>query len=101
MQTILELQKKREYHYKELVFLKDDIQQFLKNPSDDVNPNDLVFRYGFILRQIENLDFKLKSIFLSQIQSSKLDLKNLETMFSLIPAPFDVKDLPSYPEIFK
>lgn len=101
MQAILELQQKRDYEYKSLVVLKDDIKEFIKNPCETVSIDNLKNQYDFILRDIKNLDDKIKMILLSQIQTAKLDLKNLETQLSLVEKPFHVDDLPPYFSIFK
>lgn len=101
MQTILELQQKRDYEYKSLVFLKNDIEEFIKCPCETVSIDNLKNQYDFTLREIKNLDDKIKMILLSQIQTAKLDLKNLETQLSFVEKPFHVDHLPAYSSIFK
>ena len=101
MQTILELQQKRDYEYKSLVFLKNDIEEFIKCPCETVSIDNLKNQYDFTLREIKSLDDKIKMILLSQIQTAKLDLKNLETQLSFVEKPFHVDDLPPYSLIFK
>ncbi|WP_395048582.1 hypothetical protein [Flavobacterium sp.] len=101
MATISELMAQREYKYKDLIFFKNDIQEFIKFPLETVSTENLIYQYQMLLSDINNIDFSIKSIILTQIEWAKRDLKNLETQLSLIPAPFDVADLPSYSEIFK
>lgn len=101
MATIPELIQLRSYKYKNLVFLDYDIKEFITSPVETVSIENLKAQYNFILREITNIDNSIKNILLTQIEWAKRDLKNLETQISLIPAPFDVNDSPSYSEIFK
>lgn len=101
MQRILELNQKRDYQYKMLIILKDDIQEFVKNPCETVSVDNLKYQYEFGLREIKNLDDRIRTILLSQIETAKLDLKNLETLLALSEKPFHINDLPSYSQIFK
>lgn len=101
MKTILDLQQKRDYHYKMLVFLKDDIKEFIKCPCETVSIQNLQNQYDFTLREIKNLDDKIKMSILSQIQTAKLDLKNLQTQLTMLPKPFHIDDLPPYSEVFR
>jgi hypothetical protein len=96
MATIPEFMRQRESKYFDLVVLKDDIQEFIKFPIETVSIDNLKYQYGFLLREINNIDASIKNILLSQIESAKLDLKNLETQLTMLPQPFHVDDLPSY-----
>ncbi|WP_310560612.1 hypothetical protein [Flavobacterium sp.] len=101
MATISQFIKQRESKYFELVVLKDDIQEFIKSPVETVSIDNLKYQYGFLLREINNIDASIKNIILCQIETAKLDLKNLETQLTMLPQPFHISDLPSYSSIFK
>ena len=101
MQIIHDLQDQRQFRYKMLVFLSQEIKEYIKIPVQPVDVLQLQYQYSFILREIEAIDFKMKNNILLQIQNAKLDLKNLETQLSLVVQPFHVSDLPPYSSIFK
>lgn len=101
MTNLEKLLQTRNSKYFSLVCLKYDIQDYIKNPLETVSIESLKCQYSFIVREISDLDFRIKNHILLQIQNAKLDLKNLENELSLIPNPFDVNELPSYQSIFK
>ncbi|TRX16732.1 hypothetical protein [Flavobacterium franklandianum] len=85
MATIPEFIKQRESKYFDLVVLKDDIQEFIKSPVDTVSIHYLKYQYAFLLLEIKNIDASIKNIILCQIETAKLDLKNLETQLTMFP----------------
>jgi hypothetical protein len=101
MPTIHELHKQRDLKYFDLAILKMELSEFIKSPCETVPIDDLKNQYSFTLREINKIDDSIKIIILTQIEWAKRDLKNLETQLSLVPSPFDVKELLSYSEIFK
>jgi hypothetical protein len=101
MKTLNELIVDRNYKKLSLGYLKFDIEEFIKSPVETVSIDNLKYQYDFLLREIKNIDDRIKIILASESRSYKEDLKKFVDKLSNIPSPFDVADLPSYSEIFK
>lgn len=101
MATIPEFQKQRENKYLSLVLLKDEIKDYIKNPVETVPIDNLKYQFDFLIREIKIIDTSIRTIILSQIETAKLDLKNLELQLSFVPKPFSVDVLPPYSEVFR
>ncbi|MDD5151436.1 MAG: hypothetical protein PHC28_13340 [Flavobacterium sp.] len=101
MATLNDLVVERNYKKLSLGYLKFDIEEFIKCPIETVSIENLKSQYDFLLREINNIDLKIKIILISESQSYKEDLKKFVDKLSKIPSPFDVSELPSYSEIFK
>lgn len=101
MATLNELIVERNSKKLSLGYLKFDIEEFIKCPVETVSIDNLKYQYDFLLREIKNIDDRIKIILTSESQSFKDDIKRFLDKLSKIPSPFDVSELPSYSEIFK
>ncbi|MDI5898750.1 hypothetical protein [Flavobacterium yafengii] len=96
MSTIIELTRKRENLFIEIANVTLDLKEYTKYPVETVDVEQIKYKYGFILREIKEIDHKLKFIFLSQSETLKTDLQLLdkEIIESVSKNRFSVNDLP-------
>lgn len=96
MSTINELTRKRENLLIELSFVTLDLKEYTKYPVETIDVEQIKYQYGFILREIKEIDEKLKFIFASQSETLKTDLyiMDKEIIKSIAKHRFSVSDLP-------
>lgn len=96
MSTIIELTQKRENLLIQIASVTLDLKEYTKYPVETVDVEQIKYQYGFILREIKQIDEKLKFIFLSQSEILKADLQIMdkEIIESISKNRFTVNDLP-------
>jgi hypothetical protein len=96
MTTINELTQKREKLLIEIAVVTADLREYIKYPVETVCVEQIKYKYGFILREIKDIDAKLKFIFLSQSETLKTDLviMDKEVKETISKKEFTVNDLP-------
>ncbi|MFV8389811.1 hypothetical protein [Flavobacterium sp. LB1P71] len=96
MSTINELIRQRENLFIQIIGVTADLKEYTKFPVETVDVEQIKYQYGFILREIRQIDDKLKFIFLSQSQTLKADLEIMdkEMIESISKNKFTVNDLP-------
>ena len=96
MSTINQLTQKRENLLIQIASVTLDLKEYTKFPCETVDVEQIKYQYGFILREIKQIDEKLKFIFLSQSETLKTDLKIIdkEIIESISKNRFSVNDLP-------
>lgn len=96
MTTINELIIQRENLLIEIHSVTADLKEYTKYPCETVDIEQIKYHYSFILREIKQIDEKLKFIFQSQSETLKTDLKiiDVEIIESISKNRFSVNDLP-------
>lgn len=96
MATLSELQKKRESLLIDIASITFDLKEYIKYPVESVDIEQIKHQYGFILRQIKEIDNHIKFILLSQIENLNVGFKNLETLLQIETSKnkFTAADLP-------
>lgn len=94
--TIQELQTKRETLIIQITVIKDDLREYTKFPVDTVDVEQIKYQYSYILREIKEIDYKIKTILLSTstslnddfaILKSKVIEKQKEKVFTIDDLP--------------
>lgn len=105
MATINELQLKRENLLIQIGSVTYDLREYTKYPCETVDLENIKNQYSFILREIKQIDEKIKFLFNCQLLTLETDLKIMEkeiitcekvnifassqkTAFSLFDEPF-------------
>nr|WP_315160299.1 hypothetical protein [uncultured Flavobacterium sp.] len=105
MATINELQLKRENLLIQIGSVTYDLREYTKYPCETVDLENIKNQYSFILREIKQIDEKIKFLFNCQLLILETDLKIMEkeiitsekvnifassqkTAFSLFDEPF-------------
>ncbi|RTY69685.1 hypothetical protein [Flavobacterium sp. LB2P53] len=78
MCTINELTQKRENLLFQIASVTLDLKEYTKYPVETVDIEQIKYKYGFILREIKQVDEKLKFIFLTQSETLKTDLHMMD-----------------------
>lgn len=96
MSIIIELIRKRENLLIQIIEVTADLKEYAKFPCETVDLEQIKYQYDFILREIKQIDDKLKFIFLSQSETLKTDLRIIgkEIIESISKNRFSVNDLP-------
>ena len=96
MSTIIELTQKRENLLIQIASVTLDLKEYTRYPVETVDVEQIKYQYGFILREIKQVDEKLKFIFISQSETLKTDLQIIdkEIVESIAKNRFTVTDLP-------
>ncbi|TRW98495.1 hypothetical protein [Flavobacterium gawalongense] len=96
MATINELTRKRENLLIQIAGVTADLKEYTKYPVETIDVEQIKYQYGFILREIKDIDEKLKFIFLTQSETLKTDLEIMdkEMIESVAKNRFTVTDLP-------
>lgn len=96
MATINELTQKRENLIIQISSVTHDLKEYTKFPCETVDVEQIKYQYGFILREIKEIDEKLKFIFLSQSETLKTDLLIIDNKLKeiIVEKKFTVGDLP-------
>jgi hypothetical protein len=96
MATINELFNKRENLLFQIAGVREDLKEYTKYPVETVDVEQIKYQYDFILREIKEIDEKLKFIFIAQCETLKTDLQLLDKQIkeSVSEKKFTVTDLP-------
>ena len=96
MSMIVELTKKRENLLIEIASVTMDLREYISYPVETVDIEQIKYQYGFILREIKEIDSKIKFIFLSQSETLKTDLLIIDNKLKeiIVEKKFTVGDLP-------
>jgi hypothetical protein len=96
MANFKELTQKRENLLIQIIGVADDLKEFIKYPCETVDIEQIKYQYDFILREIKEIDEKLKFILLSQSQTLRVDFELLQKQQKefLPKENFNVNDLP-------
>jgi hypothetical protein len=96
MATINELNQKRENLLIQIAGVTADLREYTKFPVETVDIEQIKYQYGFILREIKQVDEKLKFILLSQSETLKADFGIIEKEIkeTISKKEFTVNDLP-------
>lgn len=96
MANLKELQQKRESLLIQIASVTHDLREFTKHPCETVDVEQIKYQYGFILREIKQIDDCIKFILLSQMETLNVDYKNLETLLQIEQSKtiFTSSDLP-------
>lgn len=96
MATLKQLHEKREALLVEIASVTYDLKEYTKFPCESVDIESIKYQYGFILRQIKEIDNGIKIILLSQVENLDVSFKNLETLLQIEESKrrFTVADLP-------
>jgi hypothetical protein len=96
MNIINELTQKRENLLVEIASVTTDLKEYIKYPVETVCVEQIKYKYGFILREIRDIDAKLRFILLSQSETLKadLDVMDKEVEKSVSEKRFTVNDVP-------
>jgi hypothetical protein len=96
MNIINELTQKRENLLVEIASVTTDLKEYIKYPVETVCVEQIKYKYGFILREIKDIDAKLRFILLSQSETLKtdLDVMDKEVEKSVSEKRFIVNDVP-------
>nr|WP_314896783.1 hypothetical protein [uncultured Flavobacterium sp.] len=96
MATINELTRQRENLLIQIIGVTADLKEYTKFPVETVDVEQIKYQYGFILREIKQIDEKLKFIFLTQSETLKTELQIIdkEIIESISKNRFTVTDLP-------
>lgn len=100
MSDLSKLFHQHEYKLKSLLFLKFEIEDYLKFPLETVSIDSLKYQYQFALLEIENLEFQIKNQFTTQSNSLKLYLSTVDLKLKKTQSSF-TETLPTYSSIFK
>lgn len=98
MSTINHLTQKRENLLIEIYTVTQDLKEYSRYPCDTIDIQQIKYQYDFILREIRQIDEKLKFIFLSQSETLKTDLLIIEKKIkeNILEKKFTVGDLPRF-----
>lgn len=96
MSNISELINKRENLLIEIIGVTADLKEYTKHPVETVDLEQIKYQYGFILRQIKEIDHKISFIARSQLVTLEIDFELLEKQQkdSLPKENFNINDLP-------
>jgi hypothetical protein len=96
MTAINELNQKRENLLIQIAGVTADLREYIKFPVETVDIEQIKYQYGFILREIKQLDEKIKFILLSKSETLKADLEIMdkEIKESISEKEFTINDVP-------
>lgn len=96
MSTIIELTRQRENLLIQIASVTLDLKEYTKYPVETVDVEQIKYQYGFILREIKDIDEKLKFIFVAQSETLKSDLLLMDKKLKeiIVQKKFTVGDLP-------
>jgi len=77
--TIQQLQQKRENLIIQISVIKEDLREYTKHPVDTVDLVQIKFQYSFILREIKEIDYKIKTILLTSSTTLQDDFNTIES----------------------